>query len=159
MMWPTPTPTPPRKGEGPVEQPARFFPSPLVGRGQGWGSETMITRIPAKTRQTAQRLRRDQTPSERRLWPHLKQLKVSHGLHFRSQAPIGPYIADFVCFGRKLVVELDGESHLGAASIAHDAARDGFLQQQGFRVLRFSNPTVNTELFSVVETILHEVSS
>jgi len=119
----------------------------------------MTTRIPAKTRQAAQRLRREQTPFERKLWPHLKQLKISHGLHFRRQAPIGPYIADFVCFARKLIIELDGESHVGEASNAHDAARDAFFMQQDFRVLRFPNRAVGNDAASVVETVLNEVLS
>ncbi|MGB5215904.1 MAG: DUF559 domain-containing protein [Anderseniella sp.] len=119
----------------------------------------MTTRIPAKTRQAAQRLRREQTPFERQLWPHLKQLKASYGLHFRRQAPIGPYIADFVCFARKLVIELDGETHVAEASIAHDAKRDAFLHQQGFRVLRFPNQIVVTDVASVVDTVLSEVLS
>ena len=119
----------------------------------------MITRISANTRQAAQRLRRDQTPYERRLWPHLKQLKPSHGLHFRRQAPIGPYIADFVCFAKKLVVELDGETHVSGASVASDAKRDAFLHAQSFRVLRFPNRIVVTDVASVVDTVLNEVLS
>ncbi len=119
----------------------------------------MTTRISAKTRQAAQRLRREQTPFERKLWPGLKQLKASHGLHFRRQAPIGPYIADFVCFTKKLVVELDGETHVGETCIAHDAKRDVFLHQQGFRVLRFPNRIVVTDVASVVDTVLREVFS
>jgi len=117
----------------------------------------MTTRISPKTRQTAQRLRREQTPPERKLWQHLKQLKTSHELHFRRQAPVGPYIADFVCFAQKLVIELDGETHLGNVALAHDAMRDAFLHQQGFRVLRFPNRTVVTDVASVVETVLSEV--
>ncbi len=119
----------------------------------------MTTRIPAKTRQAAQRLRREQTPFERKLWPHLKQLKASHGLHFRRQAPIGPYITDFVCFARKLVIELDGETHVGEAPVAHDAKRDAFLRQQDFHVLRFSNEIVVIDIASVVDTVLSEVMS
>jgi len=119
----------------------------------------MTTRISANTRQAAQRLRRDQTPFERMLWPHLKQLKASHGLHFRRQAPIGPYIADFVCFSKKLIIELDGETHVGEASLAHDAKRDAFLRQQDFHVSRFSNEMVVTDIASVVETVLNEVLS
>lgn len=119
----------------------------------------MITRISAKTRQAAQRLRREQTPFERKLWPHLKQLKTSHGLHFRRQAPIGPYIAGFVCFAKKLVIELDGETHVAEASVARDAQRDAFLHEQDFRVLRFPDRIVVTDVASVVETVLSEVLS
>lgn len=107
----------------------------------------------------AQRLRREQTPLERKLWQHLKQLKSSHGLHFRRQAPIGAYIVDFVCFSAKLVIELDGESHVGEAAMARDGTRDAFLRQQGFRVLRFPNRIVAMDVASVAETVLSEVLS
>ena len=58
----------------------------------------------------AQKLRLEQTPSERRFWAMLYTFRQS-GWHFRRQAPIGPYIVDFVCKRARLVFEIDGESH------------------------------------------------
>ncbi|VAV91611.1 hypothetical protein MNBD_ALPHA08-1185 [hydrothermal vent metagenome] len=117
-----------------------------------------VTRITPKTRKRGQELRNEMTPPERKLWTQLKVLK-EQGLKFRRQAPIGPYIADFVCFTEKLVVELDGDSHGSNESQMHDSVRDEFLQQQGFQVLRIPNSEVNRNLNGVVETILSELKN
>ncbi len=117
-----------------------------------------VTRIKSKTRKRAQKLRREMTPPERILWGHLKVIK-GLGFKFRRQAPIGPFITDFVCFREKLVLELDGHTHGASESQTHDRARDAFLQQQGFRVLRFANGEVIRNLQGVVETILNELKN
>jgi very-short-patch-repair endonuclease len=83
-------------------------------------------------------LRKNATDSERRLWRSLRLLKHS-GLHFRRQAPIGPYFADFACHRAKLVIELDGGHHASAAQIIHDRQRTKFLQSIGYEVIRFWN--------------------
>ncbi len=57
------------------------------------------------------------------------------GWGFRRQEPIGPYIVDFVCVTRRLVIEMDGEGHGGP----YDRKRDAYLERLGFRVLRFEN--------------------
>jgi very-short-patch-repair endonuclease len=61
---------------------------------------------------------------------------------------LGAYITDFVCFGRRLVVEIDGPSHEVAEQRVADEERDGWLLDQGFRVLRLPNELVivSTEL-------------
>ena len=73
--------------------------------------------------------------------------------HFRRQMAIGPYVADFVCLERKLIVELDGDQHGTDDALAYDAKRDNYLKRQGFKVLRFSNLEVMTELDAVLDTI------
>ncbi len=113
-----------------------------------------VTRIKPETRKRAQELRREMTPPERILWRHLKLLK-EQGIRFRRQAPIGPYIADFVSFSEKLIIELDGLSHINTQS--YDRNRDRFLNEQGFRVLRFSNSMVCKDPADIVETVLNEV--
>jgi type I restriction enzyme R subunit len=55
---------------------------------------------------------------------------------------IGPYIADFICFEKRLVVEIDGPSHAADEQRIHDAARDAWFQREGFRILRLSNDLV-----------------
>jgi very-short-patch-repair endonuclease len=97
------------------------------------------TRITHETRQKAQSLRKTLSKAERILWSHLRELK-SEGMRFRKQAPIGPYIVDFVWLTGRVVVELDGDNHEADESQRrHDAVRDAFLKDQGFIVFRFSN--------------------
>ena len=75
------------------------------------------------------------TDAERKLWFLLRDRRFD-GAKFRRQAPLGPYIADFVCLRRKLIVEADGGQHYGSAK---DAVRDRWLMQEGYRVVRYSN--------------------
>jgi very-short-patch-repair endonuclease len=76
-----------------------------------------------------------------------------HGFKFRRQQPIGPYIADFVCFDAKLAIELDGSQHGGDAQIAYDAARTKRLETDGFRVIRFTNTELIENFDGVLEGI------
>lgn len=110
------------------------------------------TRISDRTRQAAKKLRTDQTRGERKLWRLLRELK-SDGLHVRRQAPIGPYIADFVIFSRKLVIEIDGDVHSLPAQQKHDAVRDAWLGNEGFEVLRIASTDVEENLEGVVTSI------
>ncbi|WP_428643220.1 endonuclease domain-containing protein [Roseibium sp.] len=107
------------------------------------------SRIDAKTRETAKRLRLDQTKGEKLLWRALRELKTD-GIHVRRQAPIGPYVADFVIFSRKLVVEIDGDVHGLPEQQEHDRLRDDWLRSQGFDVLRYSALDVEENLEGVV---------
>jgi very-short-patch-repair endonuclease len=100
----------------------------------------------------ARALRRAATPAERILWSALRQLELEG--HFRRQAPIGPYFADFVHHGARLVVELDGEQHGYEEGLKHDAMRSAHLEGAGYRVLRFWNHEVRENLHGVVETVL-----
>jgi FdhD protein len=81
-------------------------------------------------------LRRFATKGENLLWYHLRDLK-SEGLKFRRQSPIGPYIADFVCFDPKIVVEIDGDRHETDDGKTHDANRDAYLHSSGYLVIRY----------------------
>jgi very-short-patch-repair endonuclease len=90
----------------------------------------------ATTRQ-ARALRRSLPATERLLWRHLRDRRLE-GLKFRRQLPIGPFVVDFVCLSRRLVVEADGPFHDPNA----DAVRDAWLAIQGFRVLRFNNSEI-----------------
>lgn len=86
----------------------------------------------------ARRLRREQTAAERRFWALLQPWRDS-GWHWRRQAPVGPYVVDFLCKRVRLVVEIDGDSHYDVAGQAHDAQRTAFLVELGYTVLRFTN--------------------
>jgi very-short-patch-repair endonuclease len=93
----------------------------------------------ARTVKRAKALRRDMTDAELKLWAKLRRDQVE-GLAFRKQVPIGPYVADFACLTRKLVIEVDGGQH--DARKAEDDARTRWLESQGYRVLRFWNNEV-----------------
>ena len=98
----------------------------------------------------ARGLRKDPTEAERLLWRHLR-LRQLGGHKFRRQQPLGPYIVDFVCLEKRLIVEVDGGQH--AAQLAKDAQRAAWLEAAGFRVLRFWNTAVLQETEAVWETI------
>ncbi len=136
-----------------------LLPSPLWGGAGGGGrkDKPMPTNISSRTREFARKLRREATPVEGNLWAMLKTLRHSHGLHFRRQVPIGPFIADFACLKQRLVIEVDGASHDGAAAVAHDAGREKFLRGEGFKVLRVSNADVMRDAQSLMDAILYEV--
>jgi very-short-patch-repair endonuclease len=92
------------------------------------------------------------TRAETLLWRHLKAHRLA-ALGFRRQCPMGNYIADFVAHSRKLVVELDGESHDFESRIRHDERRDEWFASRGYRVLRFTNDDVPKNLEGVVISI------
>jgi very-short-patch-repair endonuclease len=95
-------------------------------------------------------LRTASTPHERKLWAYLRSRRFA-GFKFRRQVPIGPFIADFVCFDAKLIIELDGSQH--ADDRAYDSRRDAELQRRGFRVLRFWNGDLIANRDSVLNAI------
>jgi very-short-patch-repair endonuclease len=104
------------------------------------------------TNPKARELRRNMPEAERRLWVRLKNRQLA-GLRFRRQHPIGPYIVDFVCLGARLVVELDGGQHGEDDALAHDARRDRFIEDSGYRVLRFWNAEVARGIEDVLRKI------
>lgn len=93
------------------------------------------------------------TPEEHALWARLKQNQL--GCAFRRQQPLGFYIADFICFEKSLVIEVDGVQHLNNPN---DAVRDEYLQARGFRVLRFWNAEVRDDLESVLGRIVEALA-
>ena len=109
-----------------------------------------MTNISPHTRANARRLRTEMTPQERKVWMELRDLNHCLGLHFRRQAAVGHFIADFVDFGRRLVIEVDGGLHGGPEA----TARDAWFQGQGFTVLRFWNSDVDGNLEGVMQLVL-----
>jgi very-short-patch-repair endonuclease len=96
--------------------------------------------------------RRGQTNAEQRLWWLLRARQVA-GAKFRRQHPFGPYVLDFLCAERGLVVELDGDQHALPREVTRDAVRTHFLRSHGLRVLRFSNHEVLRETEAVLQRI------
>ncbi|MCW5622456.1 MAG: endonuclease domain-containing protein [Burkholderiales bacterium] len=97
----------------------------------------------------ARQLRKNQTDVERVFWNQVRAGRLD-GWKFRRQQPIGHYIVDFVCLDAMLIVELDGGQH---ADSEGDAERDEWLRNQGFRVLRFWNNEVATNLEGVMSEV------
>jgi very-short-patch-repair endonuclease len=104
-------------------------------------------------KQRSRELRDELTPAESILWAQLRGRRFS-GLKFRRQHVIGSFIVDFYCAEVSLILEIDGETHLGKAPL--DEARQSWLQAQGYRVLRFWNTEVYDELEPVLEAIWQE---
>ncbi|MDM7978906.1 MAG: endonuclease domain-containing protein [Rhizobium sp.] len=103
-------------------------------------------------RTNARRLRSTSTDAERKLWRHLWRIPID-GSHFRRQVPIGPYFVDFACHQIGLVIELDGSQHAMDVGLIRDAARTAYLENQGYKVIRFWNAEVLTEIEAVLDTI------
>lgn len=99
-----------------------------------------------KLLELARQMRSEMTQPERELWIALRA-KRFNGVKFTRQVVIGPYIADFVCRSRKLIIELDGATHDDAS---RDDQRTAFLEAQGYRVIRFWNNDVMTNLDAVL---------
>ena len=95
-------------------------------------------------------LRREMTPAEKRLWSHLRDRRLE-GFKFRRQDWIGPFVADFVCWEARLVVEVDGSQH--GEQVDYDEARDEHLAREGFKVLRFWNNEAMGDLEAVLNSI------
>ena len=105
---------------------------------------------------TAKKLCGNLTDAEQRLWHRLRKRQCG-GFRFRRQVPLGAYIVDFACLPERLVVEVDGGQH--ADDVARDAVRTGWLEQKGYRVIRFWNHDVLENTDGVVEAILQALRS
>jgi very-short-patch-repair endonuclease len=101
--------------------------------------------------QRARALRVSMTNAERKLWYALRDRRFA-GFKFRRQVPIGYFIADFVCFEKRLVIEVDGGQHCDSAA---DMRRDRWFAANNFRILRFWNNDVLSNLEGVL-TLLAE---
>jgi very-short-patch-repair endonuclease len=95
-------------------------------------------------------MRHEPVASERLFWSAVRDRKLA-GYKFKRQVPIGPYIADFACVQRKLVVELDGPFHADL----RDQVRDLYLRNHGYRVLRISNSEINNDFGAAMAKVLH----
>ena len=102
----------------------------------------------------ARTLRRNATDAEKALWRLLRASQVA-GVKFRRQQPIGPYIADFVSFSHRIVVECDGGQHCDDPA---DMERDAWFALQGFRTLRFWNNDVLANPEGVLTVLLAELT-
>jgi len=110
-----------------------------------------LHRIHPVIRERARQLRQPQTPAEAKLWQHLRRKQLG-GLKFRRQHSIGCFIVDFYCAEHRLVIEVDGDVH--AMQEEYDSARTEWLQDRGYRVIRFTNDEIHRQLPTVLEAIM-----
>jgi very-short-patch-repair endonuclease len=114
-----------------------------------------VTRI----HQLARTLRRNQTIAEKQLWTRLCSAQMA-SFKFRGQFPVGDFIADFCSKESRLVVELDGVHHADdPAQVDADRRRADLLQARGYRLVRFWNDEVLSNLDGVLEQILAEIKN
>ncbi|HEX3810013.1 MAG TPA: DUF559 domain-containing protein [Rhizomicrobium sp.] len=110
----------------------------------------------ALNRTRAREMRAKPVATEKLFWSELRDRKLG-GFKFKRQYLIGPYIADYVCLEKNLIVELDGPLH--AQRKHYDEARDAFLREQDYRVLRFSNKEATDDFAGTLATILLALST
>ncbi len=96
-------------------------------------------------------LRHQPIPAEQKLWAYLRAVREDE-VHFRRQHAIGQYITDFCSPRRKLIIELDGGQHIEQAG--YDEERTGYLELQGYKVIRFWNNEVMNDIEGVMRAIL-----
>jgi len=127
------------------------IPSPLAGEGKLSRSDSRERgRRLSKLRDHAKEMRSQQTEAEHRLWQLVRAHRFA-GYKFRRQVPLDFYVADFVCFAERLIIELDGGQH--QPSSPQEAERSRFLEGQGYRILRFWNNDVMQNIDGVLHVI------
>ena len=141
--------------------PSPHLPSPLEGEGaqradEGSANSTRVRNMwrssdTSRLRKFAKQMRHEPTEAEAKLWGILRNRRLA-SYKFRRQLPIGQYIVDFVCLNAKLIIELDGSQH---AENPYDLARDAYLRQQGFRLLRIWNNELLATPDAVLDAIWH----
>jgi very-short-patch-repair endonuclease len=118
----------------------------------------MRNKLDPDMKDRARALRSNATPAERALWQALRDLN-RQGYHFRRQVPFRRYILDFAEHGRKIVIEVDGDTHAASDARLRDDERDRLLHSEGYRVLRFWNSEIRESVQGVVVTILAEIGA
>ena len=147
------------------------YPSPQPSPARGEGADISALTLPAREEEVCARhfytekslayskeLRKNSTNAENTLWYYLRNRQLA-GLKFRRQEAIDNYIADFVCFECKLIVELDGGQHNTEENIEYDKKRTQYFESQGFQVLRFWDNEIFENIEGVLETILLNIPS
>ncbi|MDZ4764568.1 MAG: DUF559 domain-containing protein [Chloroflexota bacterium] len=110
----------------------------------------------AKLKEPSRQMRQSPTSAEDVLWERLRNRQLG-GAKFRRQHPIGVFVVDFFCWSAKLVIEADGAIHDQQRDA--DAARQTYIEAQGFRVIRFNNDDIFDHLENVITQITFVLST
>ena len=102
----------------------------------------------------AKEMRKHMTPQERKLWYELLSKRPEK---FRRQVVLEPYVVDFCCTSRMLIIEIDGSQHYFEKGKAYDEKRDAYLKSLGYKILRYSNYDVNVHFASVCEDVYNHL--
>lgn len=107
--------------------------------------------VPPHHWRLAREKRKAPTPAERALWDALH--RNPFGVRFRRQYPVGPYIVDFACMSRSLIIEVEGSIHDEKDVIELDVFREEYLHSRGLRIIRFRNDEVLENITEVMQRI------
>ena len=122
-----------------------------MGKKRIYGYEMAEPATYSLLKEFAAQNRKKPTEAESVLWNCLRG--NFYGIHFRRQHVIGPFIADFVCLSHKLIIELDGGYHQLPSQQDSDAERTEWLENKGYKVIRFSNEEVIANLEKIIKQI------
>ena len=122
----------------------------------GW--ETASPALYNELKEKAKEMRNKPTEAEKMLWNVLSDKGIGN-YKFRRQHIIGEYIVDFVCLEKRLIIEVDGSIHNELEQIEHDKQRTEWLESKGFKVIRFTNNQVLSDLFNTIENIRKELNT
>lgn len=145
----SPIPTFPRHRGKERLPPGLVLPSPFRGEGQGGGLSRMRKTVPRGKRDLARSLRSNMTAAEKLLWKSIRKRQM--GVKFRRQVVIGPYIADFLSYDAKLVIELGANQN--PVSSQTEADRSTYIRAQGLHLIHFRNADVLENLDNVLTRI------
>ena len=101
--------------------------------------------------------RKNPTEAESFLWHNLKDKNL--GVRFRRQYVVGDYIADFICFEKKIVIEVDGAYHFNGIQIIKDSIRSNYIKEMGYDVIRFTNNEIMCEPEQVINEIKNYINN
>src|SRR5690348_1203170 len=104
----------------------------------------------------AKNFRKNMTGAEKRIWYFLRGRRF-YGYKFIREMAIDPYIADFACREKKVIVEIDGDQHAEISAMQYDHKRTVYLEKCGYKVIRFWNEDVFRNIEKVLEEILKKL--
>ena len=122
------------------------------------GGDQCLHKYTKFAQQKSIELRKNMTDAEQKLWSHIRK-KQLNGYKFRRQQPIGPFVVDFVCLPKKLILEIDGGQHNSEECIKTDNQRTIYLASKGFTILRFWNNEIFDNIQGVLEQIINTLNS
>jgi 5-methyltetrahydrofolate--homocysteine methyltransferase len=154
FISPGPSPTNSFSYQGSTEAPSRKEGEEKAGFGYEWADPVIYPLL----KEFALKNRNEPTEAETVLWDILKSKQLS-GFKFRRQHVIGSYITDLVCLDRRLIIEIDGLIHQLPENKEADEIRTHWLQEQGFKVIRFANDEVIKNVTEITQTIINELNA